>query len=225
MLSALLFFILSALAVMNPEILWIPVVGKSIGAGYFAALLLDFAGRSFCVMAPMETAPRASIAASIASQFAAIVVFVTPLVTVPELDLSQRVLIGVLMAGAAHALAAFFFIMFARSLALHLGRQDLGLAPVGVLFLFGGSFTTTAIVVPIALALLLCPCLWWLFYPFAAMFVRSWEQAGLPVSLLYALVRLVPVFLLGWLYSMPLSRYGWLLANLRSAIIHRNSTR
>ena len=216
-LSALMLLSVSALAVANPQALLTSRVGYALGAGFFAALIFDLTGRSLCSVAPVTTPTHATIAASIGCQLAAIIVFVTTLVSIPELELLARILIGVILAGCAHALAAVFFVMFARNIAIHLGRDDLALSPISVLFLFGGGFSTSTIIIVVLFVLLLCPCMWWLIYIALAFLQKGWQEYGLPEALLWPMVRLVPVLCFGLLYFVPLYRYGRLLLQLRSA--------
>jgi hypothetical protein len=121
-LSALTLSIIGALALVEPQALLTSSVGYTLGAGFFAALTFDFTGRLLCSVAPVTSPMSATIAGSIGCQLAAIIVFVTML-TVRELELPVRILIGILPAGCAHALAAVFFVMFARNVAVYLGAM------------------------------------------------------------------------------------------------------
>ncbi len=222
-LSGLMFLIVSALAVANPQALLTSGVGYKLGAGFLAALTFDFAGRLLCSVVPVTQATRATIAGSIGCQLAAIILFVTTLVSIPELELPVRILIGILLAGCAHVLAAVFFVMFARNIAVYLERDDLALRPIRVLFVFGGNFSASTIIIVILFLLLLCPCTWYLIYLGFAFVQMGWRAYGLPEALLWPLVRLVPVLSFSLLYLGPLYRYGRLLLQLRSAVNQRAS--
>lgn len=217
-LSAIMLSIIGALALVEPQALLTSSVGYTLGAGFFAALTFDFSGRLLCSVAPVTSPMSATIAGSIGCQLAAIIVFVTMLVTIPELELPARILIGILLAGCAHALAAVFFVMFARNVAAYLGRDDLALSPILVLFLFGGtSAMSMTIAVILVVLFFLTPCMWGvLFY-----LQSGWQEYGLPQALLWPLVRLVPILFFGLLYFGPLYRYGRLLLQLRRAVNQR----
>ena len=216
-LSSLMLSIIGALA--EPQALLTSSVGYTLGAGFFAALTFDFTGRLLCSVAPVTSPMRATIAGSIGCQLAAIIVFVTTLVTIPELELPARILIGILLAGCAHALAAVFFVMFARNVAVYLGRDDLALSPILVLFLFGG---TSAMSMTIAVILVvLFPCMWVVILVALMALQAGWQEYGLPQALLWPLVRLVPILFFGLLYFGPLYRYGRLLLQLRRAVNQR----
>ncbi len=222
-LSSLALLAVSALAVVNAQTLWRSNIGYWIGAGFFAALVIDFMGRSMCIAAPVAQSTRASIAASIGCQFAAIIAFVAAVLMIQELDLPARLLIGALLAGFAHTLAALFFVVFARNIAVSLDRVDLASTPLAVLFLFGGSLSTSMVVVLSLGVLLMCPCMWWFVYVPIAVMQQTWQANGLPEHWLWPFVRLVPALLVGLLYWVPVYRYARLLRQLRSAVDQRAS--
>lgn len=218
-LSALTLSIIGALALVEPQALLTSSVGYTLGAGFFAALTFDFTGRLLCSVAPVTSPMRATIAGSIGCQLAAIIVFVATLVLISELELPERILLGIVLAGCAHALAAVFFVVFACNVAAYLGRDDLALSPILVLFLFGG---TSAISMTIAVILVvLLPCMG-VFFPVAPWALQAgWQEYGLPQALLWPLVRLVPILFFGLLYFGQLYRYGRLLLQLRRAVNQR----
>ncbi|MCY2979582.1 MAG: hypothetical protein NTU79_13030 [Planctomycetota bacterium] len=200
-LSSLMLSIIGALALVEPQALLTSSVGYTLGAGFFAALTFDFTGRLLCSVAPVTSPTRATIAGSIGCQLAAIIVFVTALLPISEQELPARILLGIVLAGCAHALAAVFFVVFACNVAAYLGRDDLALSPILVLFLFGGTSAMYMTIVVILVVLLSCPCIWFLF--------------------IWPLTRPVPILFLGLLYFGPLYCYGRLLLQLRRAVNQR----
>ncbi len=217
-LLAFLFLLASVLVVAHPQSLLNSRVGYSLGAVLFTTLVLDVASAAFCFVAPITKPMRLAIAGTIGCQIASLIVFITALATISELDLPARIFVGGVLAGCVRALAAMFFVVFIRNIAIHVGRDDLAFSPISVLLLSGGALSTTTIIVVIMFVLLLCPCMWWLIYAVLAAVQQGWQQYGLPETLLGPTIRLVPVLCLGLLFFGPLYRYGRLLSQLRTAI-------
>lgn len=191
-------------------------------AFFLVVLLLDFTGRTLCMATSVTRHSRAAVCGSIGCQLAAIILLVTPLFALPELPIPARLLTGFLLAGCVQALAAILFMLYARDIAISLGRPDLARSPMRVLCFFGaasGSFTTASVVLGALLVfVLICPCLWWLVYVGLAVLEQSWRQSPLPIAMLWPLVRLVPILLVSLLFFLPLYRYGQLIWQLVNAI-------
>ncbi len=217
-LSALIVVAIGVLVVVNPQTLSTSSVGYWFLAGFFVALIIDFTGRSLCGVAPLTQSARAWIVASIGCQFCAIVAFVTVLLTIPEIALPARISLGILLAGMAHSLAAFFFVLFARRIAVSFGRNDLAFTPAAVFFLFGSSISTSMIVMLVLGVLLLCPCVWWYLFIAIGVVQRGWIEYGLPENLVWPLTRLIPTLLVAVLFGIPVFGYARMLLQLRKAI-------
>lgn len=217
-LLALLGLAVGATAVAAPQWLALPAAQYVAVALFSSALACDVVGRSLCLNVPLAPRTRYVAAASIGCQAAAIVVLIVPLFAVPELPVAMRLVTGLLLAGVAQSIAAVLFMIFARSMAIALGRTDLAQSPFEVLFLYGGSFTTLVGPLSILGVVLLCPCAWWGVYVAAVFLVRTWQEAGLPAGMLGPFLRLVPTLLVGLILSAPLYRYGRFLGRLIDAV-------